>query len=96
MPSSSPSPTTTQKSNNNNNSINNNNNNETTTTTNRLAPYNPTHTTAQSTALDLLNLTSHDIFFDLGCGDGRLIIAALERYYDDDYLMRVHQERFAR
>eukprot|EP00579_Thalassiosira_antarctica_P013873 CAMPEP_0201932496 /NCGR_PEP_ID=MMETSP0903-20130614/29637_1 /ASSEMBLY_ACC=CAM_ASM_000552 /TAXON_ID=420261 /ORGANISM="Thalassiosira antarctica, Strain CCMP982" /LENGTH=632 /DNA_ID=CAMNT_0048472143 /DNA_START=144 /DNA_END=2042 /DNA_ORIENTATION=+ len=63
---------------------------------NRLAPYNPTHATAQSKALDLLQLTSHDIFFDLGCGDGRLITAALERCYDDDFLMRVHQERFAR
>eukprot|EP00571_Detonula_confervacea_P014400 CAMPEP_0172302500 /NCGR_PEP_ID=MMETSP1058-20130122/4196_1 /TAXON_ID=83371 /ORGANISM="Detonula confervacea, Strain CCMP 353" /LENGTH=663 /DNA_ID=CAMNT_0013013007 /DNA_START=68 /DNA_END=2059 /DNA_ORIENTATION=- len=63
---------------------------------NRLAPYNPTHATAQSTALDLLALTPHDVFFDLGCGDGRLVIAALEKCYDDDYLMRVHQERFAR
>ena len=63
---------------------------------NRLAPYNPTHATAQSNALDLLNLTSSDIFFDLGCGDGRLILAALERCYDDDYLLQVHQERFAK
>ena len=34
--------------------------------TNRLAPYNPTHETAQSVALDLLALTHGDIFFDLG------------------------------
>mmetsp|Transcript_35650 Transcript_35650/g.65985 ORF Transcript_35650/g.65985 Transcript_35650/m.65985 type:complete len:750 (+) Transcript_35650:90-2339(+) len=63
---------------------------------NRLAPYNPTHATAQSNALDLLELTPRDVFFDLGCGDGRLVVAALERCYDDDFLMRVHQERFAR
>jgi len=69
----------------------NNNNN------NRLAPYNPTHDTAQSTALDLLALTSRDVLFDLGCGDGRLIVAALERCYDDcEYLMGVHRERFVR
>ena len=63
---------------------------------NRLAPYNPTHATAQSKALDLLSLTSSDIFFDLGCGDGRLIIAAIEKCYDDDYLLKVHQERFSK
>ncbi|KAL9178599.1 hypothetical protein ACHAXT_001937 [Thalassiosira profunda] len=63
---------------------------------NRLAPYNPTHDTAQTAALDLLMLTSRDVFFDLGCGDGRLIVAALERCYDDEYLMRVHRRRFAK
>ena len=63
---------------------------------NRLAPYNPTHAIAQSTALDLLSLTSSDVFFDLGCGDGRLIIAAIEKCYDDDYLLKVHQERFSK
>jgi len=64
--------------------------------TNRLAPYNPTHETAQSVALDLLALTHGDIFFDLGCGDGRLVLAALERCYDDDYLLDVHRRRFHR
>jgi len=48
---------------------------------NRLAPYNPTHISAQGKALDLLQLTTNDIFFDLGCGDGRLILAAIDRYY---------------
>ena len=44
----------------------------------RLAPYNPTHVTAQYKALELLNLQSNDVFFDLGCGDGRLLVMALE------------------
>ena len=48
---------------------------------NRLAPYNPTHISAQGRALDLLQLTTNDVFFDLGCGDGRLILAAIDRYY---------------
>ena len=63
------------------------------TNPNRLAPYNPTHSTAQSSALSLLGLTHNDTFFDLGCGDGRLIIAALEKCYNDDYLMNLHQEQ---
>lgn len=49
---------------------------------NRLAPYNPTHATARAAALDLLALTPHDALFDLGCGDGRLLVSALERCYD--------------
>ena len=69
-------------------------NNDEQSSNNRLAPYNPTHTTAQTNALSLLQLTSTDVFFDLGCGDGRLILSALEYYYNDDYLLKVHQERF--
>jgi len=69
-------------------------NNDEQSSSNRLAPYNPTHTTAQTNALSLLKLTSNDVFFDLGCGDGRLILSALEYYYNDDYLLKVHQERF--
>jgi len=71
-----------------------NNDEQRSSNNNRLAPYNPTHTTAQTNALSLLQLTSTDIFFDLGCGDGRLILSALEYYYNDDYLLKVHQERF--
>ena len=69
-------------------------NNDDEQSNNRLAPYNPTHTTAQTNALSLLQLKSTDIFFDLGCGDGRLILSALEYYYNDDYLLKIHQERF--
>ena len=52
--------------------------------TNKLAPYNPTHSTAQSKALELLSLKSNDILFDLGCGDGRLLVMALEGAFQED------------
>ena len=61
---------------------------------NRLAPYNPTHVTAREKALDLLSLSDNDVLFDLGCGDGRLLFTAMERFYDDDYLMQQHQKIF--
>ncbi len=48
---------------------------------NRLAPYQPTHKSAQIAALSLLNLTSGDVFFDLGCGDGRMLLGAFEEFY---------------
>jgi hypothetical protein len=44
---------------------------------NRLAPFNPTSDQAQQTALRLLSLTKDDVLFDLGCGDGRLLITAV-------------------
>ena len=61
---------------------------------NRLAPYQPTHVTAREKALDLLSLSDNDVLFDLGCGDGRLLFTAMERFYDDDYLMQQHQKIF--
>lgn len=63
-------------------------------TNNRLAPYNPTHITAREAALNLLGLQVNDVLFDLGCGDGRLLFTAMERFYDDDYLMQEHQKIF--
>jgi hypothetical protein len=48
------------------------------TSENRLAPFNPTSDQAQQTALRLLNLTEDDVLFDLGCGDGRLLVTAVE------------------
>ena len=43
---------------------------------NRLAPYNPTHESSVDVAIDLLQLQPSDVLFDLGCGDGRMIIRA--------------------
>lgn len=43
----------------------------------KLAPYNPTNIDAVHIALDMLALESSDIFYDLGCGDGRLLIEVL-------------------
>lgn len=40
------------------------------------APYVPTLKRQQKIALDLLNLQSGQVFYDLGCGDGRLLKAA--------------------
>lgn len=45
---------------------------------NRLGPYTTTHPTAQIKALDMLNLKPSDVLFDLGAGDGRLIVMALQ------------------
>ena len=56
--------------------------------TNRLAPYNPTHSTAQSKALELLDLQSNDVLFDLGCGDGRLLMMALEAAFEKNSELR--------
>lgn len=43
----------------------------------KLAPYNPTNIDAVHIALDMLALQSSDVFYDLGCGDGRLCIEVL-------------------
>ena len=46
---------------------------------NRLAPFNPTHESSIDVAIDLLQIQSSDILFDLGCGDGRMILRAASR-----------------
>jgi precorrin-6B methylase 2 len=43
---------------------------------NRLAPFNPTHESSIDVAINLLQLQPSDILFDLGCGDGRMILRA--------------------
>ncbi len=40
----------------------------------KLAPYNPTNMDAVHIALDMLELSENDVLYDLGCGDGRLLI----------------------
>lgn len=45
----------------------------------KLAPFNPTSNEAIHIALDLLELKENDILYDLGCGDGRLLIEACNR-----------------
>ena len=42
-----------------------------------LAPFNPSSETAQRQSIALMGLTSDDVLFDLGCGDGRLLIRAV-------------------
>lgn len=43
------------------------------------APYLPTLNRQQAAALDLLNLKPGQIFYDLGSGDGRILLAAADR-----------------
>lgn len=44
-----------------------------------LAPFNPTPDCAIAQALDALDVNSRDVLYDLGCGDGRLLLAAAAR-----------------
>jgi SAM-dependent methyltransferase len=45
----------------------------------KLAPFNPSSLEIQEKALELLKITREDTLFDLGCGDGRLLITAAQR-----------------
>lgn len=45
----------------------------------KLAPFNPSSPEIQQKALELLKLTREDVLFDLGCGDGRLLITAAQK-----------------
>ena len=49
-------------------------------TTNSLAPFVPTPQDVVDRMLDLAGVTSDDIVYDLGCGDGRIVITAAERF----------------
>jgi hypothetical protein len=42
----------------------------------KLAPFNPSSDRIQEIVLRMLSLTEQDVLFDLGCGDGRLLITA--------------------
>lgn len=44
-----------------------------------LAPFNPSSETAQLQSITLMDLRSDDILFDLGCGDGRLLVRAVSQ-----------------
>lgn len=46
----------------------------------KLAPFNPSSEQIQEKAFQLLQLQSDDVLFDLGCGDGRLLIAAANKH----------------
>lgn len=50
----------------------------------RLGPYTTTHPSAQIKALEMLNLGPSDVFFDLGCSDGRLVVMAMEAAIDKE------------
>ena len=45
-----------------------------------LAPYVPTPMVVVDKMLELANVTNTDILYDLGCGDGRIVITAAKKY----------------
>jgi precorrin-6B methylase 2 len=45
----------------------------------KLAPFNPSSAQIQEKAIEHLSLSAKDVLFDLGCGDGRLLVAAAEK-----------------
>ncbi|GKZ01110.1 hypothetical protein MPSEU_001062500 [Mayamaea pseudoterrestris] len=47
---------------------------------NILAPFNPISDSAIKIALELFQLGQHDILFDLGAGDGRLLLQAAQTF----------------
>lgn len=46
----------------------------------KLAPFNPTHPDAIEIAINLLEFVEGDIVYDLGCGDGRFLIQACQKF----------------
>ena len=44
----------------------------------KLAPFNPTSDYAIDKAIEFLNLSTEDVLYDLGCGDGRFLFRACE------------------
>jgi SAM-dependent methyltransferase len=46
----------------------------------KLAPFNPSSEQIQVKAMELLCLNENDVLFDLGCGDGRLLVAAAKKH----------------
>lgn len=50
----------------------------------KLAPFNPSGDEVITVAMEFLQLTDDDIFYDLGCGDGRVLCkvrSRLSRHY---------------
>jgi SAM-dependent methyltransferase len=46
----------------------------------KLAPFMPTPTEVVERMLQMADVTRTDVVYDLGCGDGRLVITAAKRY----------------
>lgn len=46
----------------------------------KCAPFNPTNRDCISIALEMLEVQSDDVLFDLGCGDGRFLIQGCQQF----------------
>lgn len=64
----------------------------------KLAPFNPTPECAIMQALEALSVGPGDLIYDLGCGDGRLLVAAAARgarafgvEYDERYVVKAKE-----
>jgi SAM-dependent methyltransferase len=68
---------------------------QTTATRPNLAPYVPTPHDVVDQMLQLAQVTSKDVVYDLGCGDGRLVIAAAKKYGARGVGIDIDPERIA-
>jgi SAM-dependent methyltransferase len=60
-----------------------------------LAPYVPTPQDVVERMLDLAGVTADDVVYDLGCGDGRLVITAAKKYGARGVGIDIDPERIA-
>jgi SAM-dependent methyltransferase len=60
-----------------------------------LAPYVPTPPDVVEKMLELAGVTRNDVVYDLGCGDGRLVITAAKKYGARGFGIDIDPERIA-
>jgi SAM-dependent methyltransferase len=60
-----------------------------------LAPYVPTPQDVVDRMLELAGVTSKDVVYDLGCGDGRLVVTAAQKYGAHGVGVDIDPERIA-
>lgn len=58
-------------------------------------PYVPTRPEVVNAMLKLANVTSKDVVYDLGCGDGRIVITAAKKYGASGKGIDINPERIA-
>ena len=58
-------------------------------------PYVPTPHEVVNTMLDMADVRSSDILYDLGCGDGRIVITAAQKYRTKGIGIDIDPERIA-
>jgi SAM-dependent methyltransferase len=58
-------------------------------------PYVPTRPSVVNAMLKLANVSSRDVVYDLGCGDGRIVITAAKQYGATGKGIDINPERIA-